>query len=63
MKADFSRYLLPVLMVTAVCGGIAVGTAWDVARGWVAQRRSSRRPAVQAPSLAGRTGRALTEQV
>jgi hypothetical protein len=53
MKADFSRYLLPVLMVTAVCGGIAVGTAWDVARGWVAQRRSSRRPAVQAPSLAG----------
>jgi hypothetical protein len=53
MKADFSRYLLPVLMVTAVCGGIAVGTVWDVARGWVAQRRSSRRPAVQAPSLAG----------
>ena len=31
MRADFSRYLLPVLTATAVCGGLVVGAVWDVA--------------------------------
>lgn len=30
MKADFSRYLFPVLVANAVCGGLVVGALWQV---------------------------------
>ena len=29
MRADFSRYLYPVLIGTAVCGGLVPGVIWD----------------------------------
>ncbi|MCD6034203.1 MAG: hypothetical protein K0S78_6389, partial [Thermomicrobiales bacterium] len=53
MRADFSRYLLPVLTATAVCGGLVAGAVWDVAWDRVARRRESRRPTVDASPLAG----------
>jgi hypothetical protein len=53
MRADFSRYLLPVLIATAVCGGLVAGTVWDVAWDRIARRRESRRPTVDSSSLAG----------
>jgi hypothetical protein len=51
MRADFSRYLLPVLMVNAVCGGLVTGVVWDVLRARVARRET--RPAAESSSLAG----------
>ena len=51
MRADFSRYLLPVLMVNAVCGGLLTGVVWDVLRARVARREA--RPAADSSSLAG----------
>ncbi len=53
MRADFSRYLLPVLSATAVCGGLVAGVVWDVAWARIARRRRTRRPAAETPSLAG----------
>jgi 4-amino-4-deoxy-L-arabinose transferase-like glycosyltransferase len=53
MRADFSRYLLPVLTATAVCGGLVAGAVWDVVRDRMARRRESRRPAVESRPLAG----------
>jgi hypothetical protein len=53
MRADFSRYLLPVLTATAVCGGLVAGAVWDVAWDRIARRRESRRPAVDSSPLAG----------
>jgi hypothetical protein len=53
MRADFSRYLLPVLIATAVCGGLVVGAVWDVAWDRIARSRESRRPAIDSPPLAG----------
>jgi hypothetical protein len=53
MRADFSRYLLPVLTATAVCGGLVAGAVWDVAWDRIARRREARRPAVNSSSLAG----------
>ena len=44
MRADFSRYLLPVLMANAICGGLAAGVAWDAVRSRVASRRSASQP-------------------
>jgi hypothetical protein len=52
MRADFSRYLLPVLTATAVCGGLVAGAVWDVAWDRIA-RRESQGPAVDSPPLAG----------
>jgi hypothetical protein len=54
MRADFSRYLLPVLTATAVCGGLVAGVVWDMAWDRLAGRRESRRPAVGSPPLAGK---------
>ncbi len=53
MRADFSRYLLPVLTATAVCGGLVAGAVWDVAWDRFARRRESRRPAIDSSPLAG----------
>src|SRR5215213_3700606 len=53
MRADFSRYLLPVLTATAVCGGLVAGAVWDVAWDRIARRRESRRPVVEASPMAG----------
>ncbi len=53
MRADFSRYLLPVLVATSVCGGLVCGAVWQWARGWYARRREARRPAREATPLAG----------
>ena len=52
MRADFSRYLLPVLMVSAVCGRLVAGAVWDMARARVTRREA--RPAPQSSSLARR---------
>jgi hypothetical protein len=49
MRADFSRYLLPVLMANAICGGIAAGVAWDALRA----RMETRRPQAERAGLAG----------
>ncbi|HEU5433766.1 MAG TPA: glycosyltransferase family 39 protein [Thermomicrobiales bacterium] len=46
MRADFERYLLPVVVTVAVCGGLAVGQAWSFARAAVV-RRAVRRPAAE----------------
>jgi hypothetical protein len=54
MRADFSRYLLPVLTATAVCGGLVAGAVWDVAWDRIARRGESRRPAVDSSPLAGK---------
>ena len=51
MRADFSRYLLPVLTATAVCGGVLVGTLWDVACVRIARRRAARTPAAEPAPL------------
>jgi hypothetical protein len=53
MRADYSRYLLPVLTATAVCGGLVAGAVWDVARDRIARRREVRRPVMDPSSLAG----------
>ncbi|MCD6032732.1 MAG: hypothetical protein K0S78_4914 [Thermomicrobiales bacterium] len=53
MRADFSRYLLPVLTATAVCGGLVAGAVWDVAWDRMVRRRESRRPVVDSSPLAG----------
>jgi hypothetical protein len=53
MRADFSRYLLPVLIATAVCGGLVAGAIWDVAWDRIARRRVSRRAAIDSSPLAG----------
>jgi hypothetical protein len=53
MRADFSRYLLPVLIATAVCGGLVAGAIWDVAWDRIARRRVSQRAAIDSSPLAG----------
>jgi 4-amino-4-deoxy-L-arabinose transferase-like glycosyltransferase len=42
MRADFERYLLPVVVTVAVCGGLVVGQAWTLARVAVARRAARR---------------------
>jgi Dolichyl-phosphate-mannose-protein mannosyltransferase len=42
MRADFSRYLLPVLVANAVCGGLVVGALWQV----VARRLTWKQPSM-----------------
>jgi hypothetical protein len=54
MRADYSRYLLPVLAATAVCGGLVAGTVWDMAWDRFRRRDESRRPAVDSSPLAGK---------
>jgi hypothetical protein len=54
MRADYSRYLLPVLAATAVCGGLVAGVVWDVVWDRIARRLESRRPAISSSSLAGK---------
>ena len=49
MRADFSRYLLPVLVGTAVSGGLVVGTVWELAWARLARRFPSPRPATVEP--------------
>ena len=51
MRADFSRYLLPVLMVNAVCGGLVAGAVWDVVRARIARREA--RPVAESSPLTG----------
>jgi 4-amino-4-deoxy-L-arabinose transferase-like glycosyltransferase len=53
MRADFSRYLLPVLTATAVCGGLVAGAAWNLVWDRIAGRRESQRPAIDSASFAG----------
>jgi hypothetical protein len=54
MRADFSRYLLPVLVATTVCGGLVAGALWDLALSRVARRRATRRPDPNPSPLAGK---------
>jgi hypothetical protein len=52
MRADFSRYLYPVLIGTAVCGGLVPGVIWHAV--WARlERRLGRRIAPQPAPLAG----------
>lgn len=64
MRADFERYLLPVLVATSVCGGLAVGQGWALARTLLTRRpalREQPEPAepadAAAPELRGSTAR------
>jgi hypothetical protein len=54
MRADFSRYLLPVLTATAVCGGLVAGAIWDMAWDRFAHRQEVRRPTVDSSPMAGK---------
>jgi hypothetical protein len=51
MRADFSRYLYPVLVGTAVCGGLVPGVLWNVVWARLGQR-FGRRVTPQPASLA-----------
>jgi hypothetical protein len=53
MRADFSRYLLPVLVATSVCGGLVAGTLWELALARVTRWRAVRRVEAEPSSLAG----------
>jgi hypothetical protein len=53
MRADFSRYLYPVLVATSICGGLAVGGVWETVRVRLARRLESRRPARRSTTIAG----------
>ena len=53
MRADFSRYLLPVLVANAVCGGLVAGLVWEMAAARIARWREARRPATEATPLTG----------
>jgi len=54
MRADYSRYLLPVLTATAVCGGLVAGTVWDMAWDRFGRRDELHRPAVDSSPLVGK---------
>jgi hypothetical protein len=58
MRADFHRYLLPVLIVVMICTGLAAGQAWQAVRAWAAARRQVT-VEVAAPSLAPELPRTL----
>ncbi|MDQ3694418.1 MAG: phospholipid carrier-dependent glycosyltransferase [Chloroflexota bacterium] len=51
MRADFARYLLPVLIVAAICGGLFAGQVWETVHAWATARRGVSGPA-SAPALA-----------
>jgi hypothetical protein len=53
MRADFSRYLLPVLTATAVCGGLVAGAVWDVVWDRIARRQEPRGPVIDSSPMAG----------
>jgi hypothetical protein len=53
MRADFSRYLLPVLMANAICGGLVAGVAWDAVRVWIARRQEARGRGGEPSPMAG----------
>lgn len=53
MRADFSRYLYPVLLANAICGGLVAGLVWNLAAERVARWRESRRPAADSSPLTG----------
>lgn len=54
MRADFSRYLLPVLVANAVCGGLVFGVLWQV----VARRLTTSDP----PTLPRAESRSLANE-
>ena len=39
MRADFQRYLLPILIVVAICSGLMAGQLWTAVARWLAARR------------------------
>jgi hypothetical protein len=53
MRADFARYLYPVLIANAVCGGLVAGLVWEVVAARVARRRAAQGPAADAAPLTG----------
>jgi hypothetical protein len=53
MRADFARYLMPVLVAQAVCIGILGGVAWEWVRAALARRRESAVVSNAATSAAG----------
>ncbi|MEZ4562408.1 MAG: glycosyltransferase family 39 protein [Thermomicrobiales bacterium] len=52
MRADFSRYLLPVLVANAVCGGLVFGVLWQLVARRVAWARRSPLAQADRPPLA-----------
>ena len=52
MRADFSRYLLPVLVANAVCGGLVFGALWQVVARRLAWRQPSALPRSERTPLA-----------
>ncbi len=53
MRADFARYLLPVLVANTVCGGLVAGAVWEIARRRLGRKRDVRGPAAGPASLPG----------
>lgn len=53
MRADFSRYLLPVLVATSVCGGLAVGMIWQLIQSRLTRPAPTTQTPPQAPALHG----------
>jgi hypothetical protein len=52
MRADFARYLLPVLVANAVCGGLVFGFAWEFVWNRFSRRRDARADGQEAENAA-----------
>jgi hypothetical protein len=57
MRADFSRYLLPVLVANAVCGGLVFGALWQLVAGRLTWRNPSTMAHTESTSLANEGAR------
>jgi hypothetical protein len=57
MRADFSRYLLPVLVTNAVCGGLVAGTLWQMVARRFARVHPSTQPRSETSPLANEGAR------
>ena len=56
MRADFARYLLPVLTAQAICAGLAVSGGWALLRSALARRHRVTAAAPAAAEAYGRSG-------
>lgn len=54
MRADFARYMLPVLVANTVCGGLVAGAVWELARGRLGRKRAAPEPAASTGPFPGK---------
>lgn len=57
MRADFSRYLLPVLVANAICGGLVFGMVWQTVARRVSWARQPALPRAERSPLANEGAR------